>query len=62
MRIKVLQLLCLMFLLCGSAAEASEGIGWIPTWKQAQEQAAKTGKPILLMAAAPQCGGVPGMW
>ncbi len=62
MRVKVLQFLCVMFLFCCSAAEASEGIGWIPTWKQAQEQAAKTGKPILLMAAAPQCGGVPGMW
>lgn len=45
------------------AAQAdAEGIGWIPTWKQAQAEAARTHKPILLIAAAPQCAGVPGIW
>lgn len=41
---------------------ADEGIGWIPTWNQAQLVAARSNKPILLVAAAPQCAGVPGQW
>ena len=40
----------------------SEGIGWIPTWRQAIAEASKARKPILLVAAAPQCAGVPGIW
>jgi hypothetical protein len=39
-----------------------QGIAWIPTWKQALAEARQTGKPILLMAGAPSCGGVPGVW
>ncbi|MEZ4545988.1 MAG: hypothetical protein R3C24_19090 [Cyanobacteriota/Melainabacteria group bacterium] len=38
------------------------GIGWIPTWKQGIAEANRTKKPILLVSAAPQCGGVPGEW
>jgi hypothetical protein len=44
------------------ALAESEGIGWIPTWRQAISEASKAGKPILLVAAAPQCAGVPGIW
>lgn len=40
----------------------SEGIGWIPTWKQAIAEASKSHKPILLVAAAPACSGVSGVW
>ncbi len=43
-------------------ANSTEGVGWIPTWKQAQTEAAVAHKPMLLVAAAPQCAGVPGIW
>ncbi len=45
-----------------SADAETEGIGWIPTWKQAIVEASKARKPILLIAAAPQCAGVSGIW
>jgi hypothetical protein len=44
------------------ALAESDGIGWIPTWRQAKSEASKERKPILLVAAAPQCAGVPGIW
>lgn len=53
-------------LLCSAIARPAiaetEGIGWIPTWRQAIAEASKARKPILLVAAAPQCSGVPGIW
>jgi hypothetical protein len=58
-------LLCLGVLFCLSMQPSlaeSEGIGWIPTWKQAIAEAAKSHKPILLVAAAPACSGVSGVW
>ncbi len=45
-----------------AAMAETEGIGWIPTWRQAISEASKSRKPILLVAAAPQCAGVPGIW
>ena len=45
-----------------SAFAETDGIGWIPTWKQAISEASKAHKPILLVAAAPQCAGVSGIW
>ena len=39
-----------------------EGIAWIGTWKNASAEALRTGKPILLLSAAPQCRGIPGIW
>lgn len=53
-------LLCLSTL--GASAAGTDGIGWIPTWNQAIAEARLTNKPILLMAAAPACAGVPGVW
>jgi len=38
------------------------GIAWFGTWKSGLAEAERTGRPILLMSAAPQCHGVPGMW
>lgn len=38
------------------------GIAWIPTWNQGIEEARHTGKPMLVMSAAPQCHNVPGVW
>ena len=38
------------------------GIAWFGVLEDGLEQARRTGKPILLISAAPQCSGVPGMW
>ncbi|PZM79324.1 MAG: hypothetical protein DKT66_22885 [Candidatus Melainabacteria bacterium] len=51
-----------VFLSSNSAFAETDGIGWIPTWKQAISEASKAHKPILLVAAAPQCAGVSGIW
>lgn len=37
-------------------------IAWYPSLAQARAEAERTGKPILLQSAAPQCQGVPGIW
>ena len=37
-------------------------IQWFGNWGQAKAEAKRTGRPILLTSAAPQCSGVPGMW
>ena len=38
------------------------GIVWYGILKDGLAEAKRTGKPILLITAAAQCGGVPGMW
>ena len=38
------------------------GIAWYGILKDGLAEAKRTGKPILLITAAAQCGGVPGMW
>ncbi len=62
MKIRFLALLFFAVLLSQAAQAAVEGIGWIPTWDQALAEARNTNRPILLIAAAPHCGGVPGVW
>ena len=37
-------------------------IQWFGTWEQGQAEAKRTGRPILLTAAAPQCRGISGKW
>lgn len=44
------------------AASSPAGVQWFGTWAQGQAEAARTGRPILLTSAAPQCHGVPGIW
>lgn len=39
-----------------------KGIAWIGTWDTARAEAKRTGKAILLLSAAPQCRGIPGIW
>lgn len=39
-----------------------EAIAWYTDLFAGLDEAKRTGKPILLMSAAPSCGGVPGMW
>lgn len=38
------------------------GIQWFSTWQSAKAEAARTGRPILLVSAAPHCAGIPGIW
>ncbi|KAA3605547.1 MAG: hypothetical protein DWQ01_19720 [Planctomycetota bacterium] len=42
--------------------QAAPKIQWFGTWSQALAEAKRTGRPILLTSAAPQCRGVSGMW
>ena len=54
------------FLLLASTAaalaEQPARIAWWPTVEQGRAEAARTGKPIFLLSAAPQCQNVPGVW
>ncbi len=38
------------------------GIQWFATWESGRVEAARTGRPILLVSAAPHCAGVSGVW
>ena len=38
------------------------GIQWFATWESGLDEATRTGKPILLVSAAPHCAGVSGIW
>ena len=44
------------------AKKVSTGIAWYGVLSDGLKEAKRTGKPILLITAAPQCSGVPGMW
>ena len=45
-----------------SSRKVVSGIAWHGVLEDGLAEAKRTGKPILFMTAAPQCGGVPGMW
>ncbi len=38
------------------------GIAWYGVLQDGLDEAKRSGKPILFVTAAPQCGGIPGMW
>jgi hypothetical protein len=40
----------------------AQGIQWYPTWDSGLRAARESGKPILLVSAAPHCAGIPGIW
>lgn len=44
------------------AVEATAGVQWFTTLEAAKKEAERTGRPILLVSAAPHCGGVSGIW
>ena len=48
----------------GAAASSGRqgGIAWFGTLKSALAEAARTGRPILLISAAPHCHNVSGLW
>ena len=37
-------------------------IAWYGTWEAAKAESARTKKPILLVAAAPHCHNISGIW
>jgi hypothetical protein len=41
---------------------ASSGVQWFATWESGLRQARLSGKPILLVSAAPHCSGISGVW
>ena len=41
---------------------SGERIAWYGTLAQAREEAKRTGRPIMLLAAAPHCHNVSGIW
>ncbi len=44
------------------AVAKAEKIAWYGTWKGGLAEAQRTGKPIMLVSAVPQCHSVPGVW
>jgi Spy/CpxP family protein refolding chaperone len=40
----------------------SGAIQWFATWESGIREARRSGRPILLVSAAPHCAGVPGVW
>ena len=44
------------------AAAESERIAWFGTWEGGLAEAQRSGKPIMLVSAAPHCHQVPGVW
>jgi hypothetical protein len=46
----------------GDDQASAGGIQWFTTWEAGKQEAARTGKPILLVSAAPHCAGVSGIW
>jgi hypothetical protein len=46
----------------GTEAKAEGAIQWYATWESGRREAERTGRPILLVSAAPHCAGVSGTW
>ena len=45
-----------------AAPSSSAGIQWFATWTGGTAEAKRTGRPILLVSAAPHCHGISGLW
>ncbi len=58
--------ICLLLPVFADGQDAHENqsakIAWHGTWKGGLAEAQRTGKPIMLVSAAPQCHSVPGIW
>jgi hypothetical protein len=37
-------------------------IAWFGTWEEGLAEAQRTGRPILIVSAAPQCHNISGLW
>ncbi len=63
MKTATIVLACLMALpVAAEEAPARTGIAWFGTWERGFRVAKATGRPILLLSAAPQCHGISGLW
>ncbi len=45
-----------------SSTELTPQVAWFGVLSEGLAEAERTGKPVLLVSAACQCAGVPGMW
>ena len=41
---------------------AGDRIAWYATWEQGRAEAARTGRPIFFLSAAPHCHAISGIW
>lgn len=61
-----MKLACILMILAAESMAqqslAPERIAWYGTWETGAAVAKATGRPILLVAAAPQCRNISGMW
>lgn len=48
--------------LLGQSSTVAEKIAWFSTLDSARAEAKRSGKPIFMIAARPECRGVPGFW
>ncbi|MDC3379458.1 thioredoxin family protein [Planctomycetota bacterium] len=55
-------LLVLSSVACAQEVQPTAGIAWRATWDDALAAAQRTQRPILLVAAAPHCHNISGMW
>ena len=52
----------ILILILTVSVGAEEKIAWYSSWAEATAAAKTAGRPIFLMAAAPQCHGISGIW
>jgi len=57
-----LMLVSLLAAVAAPQVDAGERIAWYSTLKQGLAVARTTGRPILLVSAAPHCHGISGIW
>ena len=62
MKLPIFLILLFTLVMTQPVRATDPGIGWIASWQQGLAEARQTNKPIMLMAGAPACGGVPGVW
>ena len=59
---RIVPLLLPLVLTLALPANAADRIAWYSTLKQGLAVAKATGRPILLVSAAPHCHGISGIW
>lgn len=57
-----LAIVCATALPVSADTKKDAQIAWFGTWKQGLAEAKRSGRPILLVSAAPHCRNVPGIW
>ena len=57
-----LAIACVIALPAKAQTKKSSQIAWYGTWTQGLAEAKRSGRPILLISAAPHCRNISGMW